>query len=130
MKVRIGARVGEVFSECGGFTGNPWRIVCGSPLRGRVISDLNEPVIKTSYAIFAVLKSPIGHAASWNCIGCGECRAVCPVGLDPEMLYKAHLHPGGHEECHGCGCCEVVCPSHLPLSAVIQAKQQGEQHAG
>ncbi|MDR0878985.1 MAG: SLBB domain-containing protein, partial [Treponema sp.] len=125
MKVRIGKRLGDVFAECGGFIDTPKRIAAGSPLLGREVTDLNEPVVKTSYAVFAVLKGQEGAAAERNCISCGECRAVCPVGLDPEELYKRKLkslsqaaeEPGS--DCHGCGCCEVGGPSGLPLARMI-----------
>jgi electron transport complex protein RnfC len=138
MKVRIGTRIGEVFAECGGFVGRPKRIASGSPLQGSPVADLDEPVIKTSYALFAVFESHMGDGESRNCIGCGECRAVCPVGLDPEELYKKALakterSPGAgsgtgsdaEKECHGCGCCDVVCPSRLPLSACILERGGG-----
>jgi electron transport complex protein RnfC len=127
IKVRIGTRIGEVFAECGGFIDKPKRIAVGSPLSGRSVTDLDEPVVKTSYAVFALLKRQLGGITERNCIGCGECRMVCPVGLDPEELYKQALVMtrngtwiGGRAgECHHCGCCDVVCPSRLPLSGVI-----------
>jgi electron transport complex protein RnfC len=128
MKVRIGTRIREIFGECGGFTGNPRQIACGSPLLGRSLADLNEPVTKTSYAVFAFLEEQRPENPSGSCISCGECRNVCPVGLDPEELYKrtrvppeaAYKLPAGRAaECHGCGCCNAVCPSRLPLSSAI-----------
>ena len=136
MKVRIGTRVGDIFAECGGFRGAPKKIAFGSPLLGRSIVNLDEPVTKTSYAIFALLeelrRGGMDGRFPEACISCGECRNVCPVGLDPEELYKRTLvygnsHPplqgyqGVTPECHGCGCCEVVCPSRLPLSSSIAA---------
>ncbi|GHV87656.1 electron transport complex subunit RnfC [Spirochaetia bacterium] len=124
MKVRIGTRIGDVFAECGGFVDNPRRIATGSPFLGRTVVDLDEPVIKTSYAVFAILGGQTGVTVSRSCIRCGECRTVCPVGLDPEELYKqanAAADCPRAVECHACGCCEIVCPSHLPLSAVIAA---------
>ncbi|MCL2472101.1 MAG: SLBB domain-containing protein [Treponema sp.] len=131
MKVRIGTRFREVFAECGGFTGVPRQIASGSPLLGQPILDLDEPVIKTSYALYALLEGSKLERQD-NCINCGECRNVCPVGLDPEELYKRSLVDGKGDsarnntptraaECHGCGCCDVVCPSRLPLSAAIVA---------
>jgi electron transport complex protein RnfC len=127
MKVRIGSRIGDLFEECGGFKGPPKRIATGSPILGRLALDLDEPVIKTTYGVFALLQRQTGGDRSRNCIGCGECRVVCPVGLDPEELYKTAGISGGSEtsgsslakRCHSCGCCDVVCPSRLPLSAVI-----------
>ncbi|GHV80134.1 hypothetical protein AGMMS49944_19250 [Spirochaetia bacterium] len=144
MKVRLGSRIGDLFEQCGGFTGEPKRIATGSPILGRTVQDLNEPVIKTTYAVFAHRKGQVGEGRSRNCIGCGECRVVCPMKLDPELLFKAAgpFRPGEENEplavqlllqdaaragidsvlasfCHGCCCCDVVCPSRLPLSAVI-----------
>ncbi|MCL2044388.1 MAG: 4Fe-4S dicluster domain-containing protein [Treponema sp.] len=126
MRVRIGKRLSDIFNECGGFIDTPCRIAVGSPLSGKTVTTLNEPVTKTSYAIFAMLKSQAGDFPQRDCISCGECRSVCPVGLDPEELYKQitilRLKRSAMEECHGCGCCEVVCPSCLPLSDVITGK--------
>jgi electron transport complex protein RnfC len=125
MKVRIGTRIGDLFEECGGFIDTPKRIATGSPILGRMVGDLNEPVIKNTYAVFALLEKRIGGGRSRNCIGCGECRFVCPVGMDPEELFKAAGIPGAAAgsavagRCHECGCCEAVCPSRLPLSTVI-----------
>jgi electron transport complex protein RnfC len=130
MKVRIGTRIGEILAECGGFTGKPKRIASGSPLLGRTVLNLDEPVTKTCSAVFAMLGNQTGASAEQNCIGCGECREVCPVGLDPEELYKQAAarnsggRAGGAGECHGCGCCEVVCPSRLPLSQVVSGNRR------
>ena len=130
MKARIGTRMREVFAECGGFIGTPKRIATSSPLLGRPISDLDEPVTKTSYAVFALLEG-LQRENRDGCISCGECRNVCPVELDPEELYKkTQVYSGARsaqylaqsriQECHGCGCCELVCPSRLPLSTAIR----------
>ena len=132
MRVRIGKRLVDLFAECGGFIENPCRIAIGSPLSGKTVLDLNEPVTKTSFAVFAMLKAQAGDHPERDCISCGECRGVCPVGLDPEELYK-RITTGSQcadaEECHSCGCCEVVCPSCLPLSNVITGKNLGERNA-
>jgi electron transport complex protein RnfC len=137
MKVRIGKRIGDVFAECGGFKASPKKIAVGSPLSGQPLGNLDEPVTKTCCAIFALLEG-VRKEIQYSCINCGECRNVCPVGLDPEELYKRTLiskknlantasTAGGlsgqdqFTECHACGCCELVCPSQLPLSTVISS---------
>jgi electron transport complex protein RnfC len=130
MKARIGKRIGDIFAECGGFKAYPKIIAIGSPLSGQPLGDMDEPVTKTSYAVFALLEGFHMESRS-SCINCGECRNVCPIGLDPEELYKKAIISGRNfantplqdlsSECHACGCCEIVCPSRLPLSSVISS---------
>ncbi|MDR2194853.1 MAG: SLBB domain-containing protein [Treponema sp.] len=128
LKVRIGMRLRDVFEQCGGLITDPARIVIGSPLLGRTVLDLDEPITKTSYAVLALLAKEIGGTVPRSCIDCGECRAVCPVGIDPEALYKQIICIPENPplvDCHGCGCCEVVCPSRLPIGTTIYAVSKG-----
>jgi len=119
MKIRIGTRIGEVIEQCGGFTAAPAKIVTGSPLYGKEVVYLDEPVGKTCYAIAAMSKTQAVVHKQQNCINCGECRSVCPVGLDPQTIYKRiktyENVSALIENCQGCGCCRIVCPSGLPL---------------
>jgi electron transport complex protein RnfC len=123
MKVRIGTRIGELIEQCGGFIEAPYRIATGSPLSGREVTYLDEPVRKNCYAIAAMSKSQAASGEQQNCINCGECRTVCPMGLDPQYIYKRIKTLGIQNVrsvgCHGCGCCRVVCPSALLLSETI-----------
>jgi electron transport complex protein RnfC len=138
MKVRIGTRVREIFAQCGGFIKSPRYIAAGSPFLGRTIMDMDEPITKTSYGLFAFLDGPKAGTAPGICISCGECRNVCPIGLDPEEFHKYSRISGrfrdessqvgaqigtqlGAVECQGCRCCDVVCPSRLPLSSSVSA---------
>jgi len=123
MKVRIGTRIGEVIEQCGGFIEQPERILIGSPLSGKEVKYLDEPVGKTCYAIVAMTKSQAAIHIQRNCINCGDCRVVCPIGLDPQHIYKLvqsrEIETAGETGCHGCGACNVVCPSALPLLETI-----------
>lgn len=131
IRARIGTRIGDLIEQCGGFAGKPSRLIAGSPLSGRIITSLDEPVEKSCYAVYAMLEVTANYNGQ-NCINCGECRAVCPLGLDPEHLYKQIINAADEEvftcECHGCGCCKIVCPSALPLSDTILEKKLGTQN--
>jgi electron transport complex protein RnfC len=133
MKVRIGTRIGELIEQCGGFSGKPERIASGSPLLGKQLLNLDEPVEKSCRSVFAMLKTNTQGHNGQSCINCGECRAVCPRGLDPEDLYKRIIVPGIKRDqfygCHGCGCCKIVCPSDLPLSELILKETIGAKNA-
>jgi electron transport complex protein RnfC len=136
LKARIGKRIGDLFEECGGFVAPPFRVVSGSPFFGETVRYLDEPVSRTSYALVAMLAPQAGMRRETDCISCGECRMVCPVGLDPEELYKTatSVELGGKiavgsSDCHGCGCCEVVCPSGIGLASVIMGGAWGKPDA-
>jgi electron transport complex protein RnfC len=134
VNARIGMRIGELFRQCGGFKKEPEHIGFGSSLLGRQAASLDEPVDKTTYAVFAetapffsFLKKIPFVPLRTSCINCGLCRTVCPVGLDPDGVYKRLTTSGIDDtyscliaECHGCACCEAVCPSRLPLYTVIK----------
>jgi len=128
MKVRIGTRIGELIEQCGGFSVKPERIVTGSPISGKEVKYLDEPVVKTCYAIAAMSASQTALHKPQNCINCGECRTVCPVGLDPQYIYKRikveQINNGLSNGCQGCGCCKIVCPSALPLLETIFERNQ------
>ncbi|MDR0908645.1 MAG: SLBB domain-containing protein [Spirochaetaceae bacterium] len=129
LKARIGMRIADLFDECGGLHEKTRLFTVGSPYKGRKVK-LDEPVTKTTNAVCAYIEEGLERKAS-ICAGCGECRTVCPVGLDPERLYKHILaepivdsgeladYGSRNNLCHGCGCCDLVCPSRLPLSDVI-----------
>ena len=89
---------------------------------------LDEPVGKTCYAIVAMSKAQATYSDQQNCINCCECRSVCPVGLDPQNIYKRiraqEIDNAEHTGCYGCGCCKIVCPSSLPLLKTFQERVQ------
>jgi electron transport complex protein RnfC len=152
LRARVGVRIGSLFDECGGLiTGRKGGLpvlVIGSPLMGRAVSSLDEPILRTTRSVFArkrtvieaalassrLLAQAAGILAAPPCMGCGECRSACPAGLDPEAIFKeltARARNGGAGEappdgCFGCGCCEAVCPSRLPLCSAMNRCPQPE----
>ena len=130
MKVRIGTRIGDLIEQCGGFIAPPEKIITGSPLSGKEVAYLDEPVGQTCYAIVAMSKGQAVNHEQQNCINCGECRTVCPIGLDPQYIYKRikikEITDASAIGCRLCGCCRIACPSGLPLLETILELNQDE----
>ncbi len=106
------------------------KIVFGGPMMGEEVSDPTTPVIKgTSGILF--LSNEIDSVKRENCIGCGYCVDVCPMGLMPMKfpeLYRLEkyekLKGVNLDSCIECGACEYVCPSRVPL---IEGIKKGKE---
>ncbi|MBN1699595.1 MAG: electron transport complex subunit RsxC [Spirochaetales bacterium] len=121
-KVRIGTKIGELIEECGGFTGNPAKIIAGGPMMGFALYDLDTPVTKGVSGIVALSKKELKNRSETSCIQCGRCIRACPLSLNPTYLFKLIEHgmykdaqAEGLMDCKECGCCGYTCPAHLPL---------------
>jgi electron transport complex protein RnfC len=122
LKVRLGTPIGSLLKECGLDPARVSSIVVGGPMRGHATSDLRLPVTKTTDAVLALTKSEVHSAPETDCIQCGRCSRSCPMGLNPERLYKLveHRHvlravDEGLFDCTECGACSYVCPARIPL---------------
>ncbi len=93
----------------------------GGMMMGVDVADIQAPICKITNAIF--VNNHIHKTAIQECIRCGQCSEVCPVGLLPQQLYW-HAKSENIEQalnynlldCIECACCDYVCPSHIPLA--------------
>ena len=62
-----------------------------------------------------------------ECINCGKCLDVCPVGLAPCYILQKPFKIGESrffktfKYCIECGCCSYVCPANIPLKTYIKS---------
>lgn len=132
-RVRTGTSYREVLEAAGGFKVQPEKIVCGGPMMGFAMFDLNVPITKTSTALLAFSKDQVSLMEPGPCINCGRCVEACPGRVIPSKLAEfaeygdeeAFLKYNGMECCE-CGCCSFVCPAKRPLTQQIKSmrKQQ------
>ena len=122
LKVRIGTPIGELISECGGFSQVPAKIVTGGPMMGQTIYDLDLPVTKGTSGILALTEREVNAAPRTACLQCGRCVDACPIGLEPTRLFKLIDHfeyaeavADGLMDCRECGSCGYICPARIPL---------------
>ena len=131
LKVKIGTTIKDIIEQCGGFNGEPGKIIAGGPMTGKAQFSLDTPIVKSTSAIIvmtpeeAILNEPV------PCIKCGECLKVCPIHLQPVLLSAyalkdmfAMTQEYNVEECIQCGACSFICPSKRPLTESIKHAQR------
>ena len=107
------------------------KIVFGGPMMGEEVTETSTPVVKGTSGILFLSKD-IDSVKRENCISCGYCVDVCPMGLMP-MKFAESYRKEQYEKlvtvyhldnCIECGACEYVCPSRVPL---IKSIKEGKE---
>lgn len=125
--VRIGTPIHHLINECGGLPENTEKIINGGPMMGKALVSTDVPITKGTSGILIFSKKMSHRMTTYNCIRCGKCVSVCPMGLEPWLLEKAveiknwELAEKEHVfDCIECGSCQFICPAGRPLLDMIR----------
>ena len=130
-RVPNGMSYQELLDIAGGFKQEPEKIICGGPMMGFGMFQLDVPTTKTSTALLALTQDDVSAMEPSPCINCGRCVEACPGRIVPSLLatYAEHFdeeafveHNG--MECCECGCCSFVCPAKRPLTQEIKSMRK------
>jgi Na+-translocating ferredoxin:NAD+ oxidoreductase subunit C len=121
LRVRIGTPVRTLIDFCGGYATEVGKLIMGGPMMGIAVSSDEVPVLKGTSGVLV-----LGRAATvfdeHDCIRCGRCVEVCPMGLAPlrlnNLIRRGQLEAAKDEhvkDCIECGCCAYACPSKIRL---------------
>ncbi len=117
--VRIGTPAKSILDHVG-LDERVERVLFGGPMMGIAIRDLNTPVMKGTSGITALLPEQAEVKMPKPCIRCSKCVEVCPMNLEPYMLYHLILKKRyddavkiGLMDCIECGSCSYICPSKI-----------------
>ena len=123
----IGATLESVIEAAGGYKTTPGKVMLGGPMMGvTVYSTEDTPIMKNTNAVTALSEKDTVTKRRFECVHCGRCVSVCPMGLNPPLFAKSMRIESKEERvaaireaktnlCIECGCCSFVCPSARPL---------------
>ncbi len=132
VEARLGTPIADLIEACGGYRGEPMRLIAGGSMTGRALPSDDAPVTQALNCVIVATAADLAdHGSEMPCIRCGDCAAVCPAGLLPQSLLRAvasadvrGLERHGLADCIECGCCDHVCPSRIPLTARFVAARR------
>ncbi len=122
LMVRIGTPSSALIEKAGGLPEDTGKVISGGPMMGKALNTLEVPVVKGTSGILIMNQKEAKRCELQNCIRCGKCITVCPMGLEPYIL-QLYTENRNFEEaeqyrimdCIECGSCQYVCPSNRAL---------------
>ncbi len=122
VRCRIGTPVRELVEFCGGFSGEVRKLLMGGPMMGVALDSDSAPVLKGTSGILALDEAAAAEPEEHDCIRCGRCVQVCPMGLAPFRLHNLikrrqfdQARAEHVKDCIECGCCAYGCPAAIRL---------------
>ena len=122
VSVPIGAPVSDVLAFCNVQHDRVNILIKGNPLSSEEIL-LDDHIQKDTDAVIA-LSSKFTSYHSGECIACGKCHLVCPMGLYPHRLLESDKHSN---TCIRCGCCAYICPARLDFSSIFMMEDDNDE---
>lgn len=129
--IKVGTNFKEIIEQCGGYNGEPGKIIMGGPMMGLAQYTDEIPAVKTTSGILVLTKEEAKLPAPQSCIKCGKCVDICPAFLQPVYI-SAYSLKNMHEtaekynalDCIECGSCSFICPSKRPLLQSIRVSKR------
>lgn len=120
-KVKIGTNFSEIILKTDGYNkiNNPILVAGGAMMGISIPSD--ELIITKDLNTILVLEDT--KIKSKECIKCGKCNEVCPVGIMPVMIIdnKNQSKKLKIDKCINCGLCSYVCPAKIEVREILKS---------
>jgi electron transport complex protein RnfC len=128
----IGTPISALIDACGGFVGNPVKLVMGGPMTGWAQAGTAATVVKGTSGIVVLTSDVVELGEEAECVRCSKCIETCPMFLSPNFIVQAakrgqwdKAEMSGALDCFECGCCSFECPAFIPhVEYVRKAKAE------
>ncbi len=124
---RVGTPINLLIEAAGGLPEDTGKVVNGGPMMGKAVNSINVPVTKGTSGVLIFPEENAIRPQNNNCIRCGRCVSVCPIGLEPYLIKNMsvmkmyeELEPHRVLDCIECGSCVYICPAGVPILDYIR----------
>lgn len=124
---RIGTPISALIDAAGGLPEDTGKVIGGGPMMGRTMINIDSPIMKGTSGILIINEKEALRKQQHNCIRCGKCVSVCPMGLEPYLLMTLseknmidELAVHDVMDCIECGSCTFTCPANRQLLDYIR----------
>jgi len=122
LRVKVGTKIIDLIDDCGGFSGNPKKVILGGPMMGITQHTLETPIAKCTTCVLVLDEKDARSFEEQACIRCCRCVDACPIQLMPNFLADYSQNDmfekaidSGAMDCIECGICSYVCPTRREL---------------
>lgn len=120
--VKVGTDVHEVIDFLGGTNTDDYIMIAGGPMMGTHNPERNLVVIPQ---INNILLKTYTKDTPTECLRCGKCASVCPVGICPVLVKdnlrnKEKLLELDPKRCVSCGLCSYICPAKIDVRDYVR----------
>lgn len=129
--VRIGTPMIDLINHAGGMPEDTGKVIGGGPMMGRALVNTEVPIAKGSSGLLLLSRKVTSRGEMRDCVRCGKCVGVCPMGLNPAFLMRDTAHKNWDNceamnviDCIECGSCSFTCPADRPLLDHIRIGKQ------
>ena len=127
LTARIGTPIAHVLNAFDITLGPNAKLLLGGAMRGRPCYATDFAVAPDTNSIYVQDESRVVQYESNPCLNCGKCSAVCPMGLQVNLICR-YAEYGLFEECRAlrvedcidCGLCAYSCMARRPLIHYIK----------
>ncbi|NLF39737.1 RnfABCDGE type electron transport complex subunit C [bacterium] len=132
--VPVGITIQDVLHATGNEAIDPAHpLRLGGPMMSPEILDRLQVITSRTVGVLALPDRTTDTLVA-HCVGCFNCRDVCPVHLAPNEIHYAVSHGDRTtlrrlhlEQCIECGACEYTCISNVPL---LKSIREGKRMIG
>ncbi len=117
-KVKIGTNLSELAQKLDLYKkiDNPILISGGLMMGNSIPSD--DFIITAD--VNCIIYKEEKNEKTYECLKCGKCTEVCPMGLIPSMIIANKSKELRVDRCMECGLCSYVCPSKIEIREKIK----------